>query len=429
MSWITIFKKEMKDSLSKTMILTLVFIVLIGWLISLVLISVIPDSIGEDKAKIGIINLDGSDISNEVHGILATDADIVYPAIWDYGVGNGSELVELVEPNHSIEEAIERTRKNGGNALLIIEKGFGDDILNNSPGTIKIYWIVESYGVIDMVTSAGIMLLLDNLKLNMIEVLIPNNSIVNSTIIADSFKINETTILKGETFENTSVGEAVGFVIILQVVLPLFIIIFMIFMSASIMESIAKERRSDMLETLLSFPIKRKSILIGKVLSCIVSMFIVILILQGGGSMAYMSILSDGADSATSGNIRIGLSTIDYVMLMLIMLSGILCVLSLLTCSAMLTSTNTRSFISSLPSLMLFSIPTVILMIYDFSTLSLTSKIILSVIPGSHVGIAINSVVNGNYLLAISSITYLVLFALLVFYIVIKLFKSDRVVA
>jgi ABC-2 type transport system permease protein len=420
----------MKDSLSKSLIISLFLVVFISWGISLVLVNM-DWSQSSNKVNVGLVNLDRSNLSYEVDNILDCDANIIYPVSSDYEEIEipDSDFVELRLPEKSIEEYIEATKNNGGDALIVIEKGFGDSIVNNSLGCISVYYIVETYGVGDLITSEKILLLLEDLKLQMIYVLMPNNSPINSTIIMNSFEINETTIVKGEVFENTTATDATGFVTILQVFVPFMVLVFIMFMGASIIESIAKERRCDMLETLLSFPVKRRDIIIGKILSCIVSMFVIMLILQGGGSIAMISVISSASDTAVIQSSGVTLSSIDYVFLMIIMLSGMLCGIALLTCSAMLTSTNTRSFFASLPSMMLFSIPTVILVIYDFSSLSLMSKLILVIIPGSHPSIAINSVINGNYVLAVGSITYLVLFSFLVFGIVLKLFKSDRVVA
>ena len=412
MSLKTLFKKEMKDSISKFGVIFIILIMIIAWVVVFFVVN-LDDTLNPKKVKIGLIDLDNTELSSEVNTILSQESNLVYS-------------------NTSFDDAIESTRENNGIAVLVIEKGFSDLINNNTVGIIKIYWIIESYGAKDMETSREVMLLIDSLRYNMSKVLIPNDSPINSTIIMNSISINETIIFKGEMFENVSVDETAGFIAFFQIAIPSAMLMIMFMLGGSVVTSISKERNSDMLETLISFPVKRRNIIISKILSCIVSMFIYMTILMVGVALIFKSIeskVSEPTNGGSEGNIGFNLSFVDYFLFMSIMLIAILTAIALYSFSAMFTSSNNKSIVASIPLYALFIIPTGILIMFDFSTLSTNLKFLLSIIPGSHLGIAINSIINKNYALAIASITYLALFSIVMFIIVIKLFKTDRVVS
>jgi ABC-type Na+ efflux pump permease subunit len=427
MSFSVIFKKELKDSVTKGTLLFL-FATVGGIIAFSFFMSDLPGS-SDEKINIGVLNLDKGNISGNLHQILAGEANIVYPAFWDYvPISNDSEdneIVQVVEPNATIEEAIEGTRNNGGDVLIVIEQGFDNSILNNKSGNITVYWIVDTYGAVDTMRTIKIEDLLQDVIFNLTKSLIPVDSKINSSIIMNPIDVKETTILKGETYEDTTYEQATAGIAMLQFVLPFMIIYLVMFLGTNIITAFTKERSYDTLETLLSFPIKRRDIILSKIIACIASIFIILGILNIGITILTNTLLES---SATSENISLGLSSIDYFLIGVIVIASTICAMSLYVCSALFSSTGTKVFLLSLPTLCIFLIPFGLLVAFDFSSLSSMSKFVMCTIPGAQPGIAINSIVNGNYLMVMFNITYLFLFSMLMFYVAIRLFKSDRMV-
>jgi len=423
MSFRVMFKKELKDSVTRGVLLFLLMTVLGIAAFSYYSSSI--TSVSDDKIDIGVLNLDKGNISGEVVRILSDDSNIVYPALWDYiPVSNDTDIIQVVEPNHTIDEAIECTRKNGGDLLIVIEDGFDESIMNNISGKISIYWIVESYGAKDTMKTIKVEDLLQTLQFNLTKTLIPSDSIINVSTIMNPIDVEESTILKGELHEGINYTDATSGIAMLQFVVPFMIIYLIMFLGTNVITAFSKERSYDTLETLLSLPVSRRDIIMSKILACIVSIFIILGILNIGISMLTYTLLN----STESSGVSLGLSLIDYVLIGLIVIAGTICAMSLYVCSALLSSTTTKTFLLTLPTLCIFLIPFGLLVVFDYSSLSFSSKIIAATIPGAQPGIAMNSIINKNYPLVIFNISYLFSFSMIMFYVAIRLFKSDRMV-
>lgn len=417
------FKKELRDSVTKGVLLFLLMTVFGIAAFSYYSSSITSPS--DDKIDIGVLNLDKGNISGEVVRILSDDANIVYPALWDYEpLSDDNEITQVVEPNHTVDEAIECTRKNGGDLLIVIEDGFHESITNNISGKINIYWIVESYGAKDTTKSIKVEELLQTLQFNLTKSLIPSDSTINVSTIMNPIDVEESTIVKGELHEGVNYVDATSGIAMLQIVVPFMIMYLIMFLGTNVITAFTKERSYDTLETLLSLPVSRRDIIMTKILACIVSIFIILGILNIGISILTYTLLN----ATESSGMSLGLSVIDYILIGLIVIAGTICAMSLYVCSALLSSTTTKTFLLSLPTLCIFLLPFGLLVVFDYSSLSFTSKIIALTIPGAQPGIAMNSIINKNYLLVVFNISYLFLFSMFMFYFAIKLFKSDRMV-
>jgi ABC-2 type transport system permease protein len=194
-----------------------------------------------------------------------------------------------------------------------------------------------------------------------------------------------------------------------------------------IISSMALEKENKTLETLLTLPVKRSSIVAGKIIAAaIVGLILAVIYMIGFGSFLTGFELQDAASGAASFDLS--LSGID------IFLIGIIVFLSLVAALAlcMLLGTMAKNFKSAqtlvFPVAILAIIPMFITMFKDFDTLPLALRVLLFGIPFSHPMMAPRVLLFGDYMLVFAGIIYISIFALIMIAIVVWVFKTDKIV-
>jgi ABC-2 type transport system permease protein len=193
--------------------------------------------------------------------------------------------------------------------------------------------------------------------------------------------------------------------------------------------SVAMEKEEKTLETLLSLPMDRFSILMGKLLGSI--------LVAALGAVAYMVGLTYYMSSLTAA-IPSG-KTIDLVSLGLTpsilgyLLLGISLFVTLL--SALALAIIVSAFAEDVKSAQavvgyvypLIFIPSLALIYLDINTLPLALRIVLYAIPFSQPVIASKAVILGDYWTALLGTVYVMAFTLIMMYAASRLFATEKI--
>jgi len=195
--------------------------------------------------------------------------------------------------------------------------------------------------------------------------------------------------------------------------------------------SVAMEKEEKTLETLLTVPVDRFAILMGKLSSSV--------IVSGVGALTYLIGYSYVLGAAFSG-ISAGVgSSIDLVALGLVpsplgyTLLGISLFVTLLAGLALAVimsafAEDVRGATALVGYIYpLIFIPSLALIYLDVNTLPLALKAVLFAIPFSQPVIASKAVVTGDYLTAVLGIIYVTAFTIIVMYIASRLFATEKI--
>jgi len=198
-----------------------------------------------------------------------------------------------------------------------------------------------------------------------------------------------------------------------------------IIMAGSIViTSMALEKENKTLETLLTLPVKRTSIVSGKIIAAAVIGLLLAIIYMLGMQYYFSGFeMSTGTNLASYG---LALTSTDFIWIGVSLFIALIAGLSL----CMLLGTFAKSYKSAqtltFPITMLAMIPMFITMFADFDTLPLALKMFTFAIPFSHPMMAPRALLFHDYTLVIGGIVYIAIFAVVTISIVVWVFKTDR---
>jgi ABC-2 type transport system permease protein len=204
---------------------------------------------------------------------------------------------------------------------------------------------------------------------------------------------------------------------------PLIVVMVIIYAGTMVVTSMGSEKENKTLETLLTLPVRRTSIVFGKLAgAAIVGLVLAGIYMVGLGY--YMSSLTSGAaiDLTSYG---ISLDLFDYVLVGISLFLALLSALAMCMILGIFTKNYKAAQSMTLPVTMLALIPMFVLAFTDFDTLPLVAKIPVFAIPFSQPILAINALMFGQTDIVLLGIAYEIVFAIVLMYIAVYLFKKD----
>jgi ABC-2 type transport system permease protein len=191
-----------------------------------------------------------------------------------------------------------------------------------------------------------------------------------------------------------------------------------------VISSMALEKENKTLETLLTLPVKRTSIVAGKIIaSAIIGLILAIIYMLGLGFYLQSFELEGGRSLSDYG---LALTASDMFVIGVSIFITLIAALSL----CMLLGTMAKNYKSAqtltFPVTMLALIPMFMIMFKDFDTLPTVLKGLLFAIPFSHPMMAPRALVFDDYLLVFAGIIYVAIFAIIMIAISVWIFKTDR---
>ena len=193
--------------------------------------------------------------------------------------------------------------------------------------------------------------------------------------------------------------------------------------------SVAMEKEEKTLETLLTVPVDRFSILMGKLSSSALVAGLGAITYLVGYSYLFNSILSAAPTTGTSLDLAaLGLAptALGYILLGITLFVTLLAGLALaVIMSAFAEDVRGATALVGYVYPLIF-IPSLALIYIDINLLPLPIKAVLFAIPFSQPVIASKAVIAGDYLSTILGIVYVAAFTLVVMYIASRLFATEK---
>jgi ABC-2 type transport system permease protein len=253
----------------------------------------------------------------------------------------------------------------------------------------------------------------------------------NRVVAPDSLATTASSIIKGEIEMGVDPSALSSLLLSQSIILPITIMILLTYAMQIAATSVAMEKEEKTLETLLTVPVDRFAILMGKLSSSA--------IVAGAGAVTYLVGYSYVLGSAFSGISTTTGASIDLVKLGLApslfgyTLLGISLFVTLLAGLALAVimsafAENVRSATALVGYVYpLIFIPSLALIYLDVNTLPLAIKSVLFAIPFSQPVIASKAVIAGDYLTAGLGIIYVTAFTVVVMYAASRLFATEKI--
>jgi len=398
-----IVKKEFREMLTKSTIIPVILMaVMFGYLGSMM-----GDVEQEVSAApvVGLVDLDDGVISDIAFKVLNASSDMAY---------NGTD----------VDAGLEEVKEAGGVALIVLPANFSSDILNGSRGYIEVYWMMAGAGMLDAISSSSVNTLLGSMSYSISAYLVNESGGADPAVVLFPVERSDTTIFQDKVMEDVSPEFLITMLSAQSFTVPFIIMMIIIMAGGMVISSMGLEKENKTLETLLTLPVSRGSIVSGK----LVASALVGLVMAGiymVGFNYYMTSIETSAeiDLAKYG---LDLGPVDFVLVGVSVFVSLLAALSM----CMVLGTYAKNYKSAqtltMPITLLAIIPMFITMFKDFGTLPLALQAVLFVIPFSHPMMAMRELMFGNYALVLAGIAYVAAFAAVMIAITVWIFKTDR---
>jgi ABC-2 type transport system permease protein len=397
-----IIKKEFKELFVLSTILPIVVIAIVYGSVGQ-MIGNVGETIKE-KPVIGIVDMDAGNFSVVAMSVLTENAKVVY---------NGSDA----------EEGLQEVRGKNGVALLVIPENFSQNIYDNHPGEIEIYWIMNGVGMMDSISSGALEGLIQAVNQEISKTLIRQDSSADPALVLAPTKRVETTFFKGKEIEGLSPSTLGNMLMSQSIIIPIIVMMLVIMAGASVISSMGLEKENKTLETLLTLPVRRSHIVIGKMVGSALVGLIMAAIYMIGFSRYMTSFQSSDMNLADFG-LTLGMQ--DYLLVGISLFTALLAGLAL----CIVLGTFAKNYRSAqalvFPITALALIPTFVIMLKDFDTIPAVLRILVFAIPFSHPMMAMRALMLDNYWLVIGGIAYTAVFTVIMIVIAVRIFNSDR---
>jgi ABC-2 type transport system permease protein len=251
----------------------------------------------------------------------------------------------------------------------------------------------------------------------------------NRIVAPDALSTTQSTIIKGEIQANVDPATLSALLLSQSIALPVTIMILLTYSMQIAATSVAMEKEEKTLETLLTVPVDRFAILMGKLSSSA--------IVAGVGALTYMvgysyllgSIVTGTTTGPSLDLAALGLvpSAFGYLLLGISLFVTLLSGLALaVVMSAFAEDVRGATALVGYVYPLIF-IPSLALMYLDINTLPLALKVVLFAIPYSQPVIASKAVITGDYLTAGLGVIYVTVFTIVIMYVASRLFATEKI--
>lgn len=330
------------------------------------------------------------------------------------------------------ESILKQARNEGIVLAIIIPAGLSQKMTNKESAEILVYNLIKGMSLTQAMRGIKLKTILQTINNNIAADhlkqaypgVVPEN-------LQSPLRIKEYVVIKEKSAEG-SPEMLEGLLLSQTLMIPIILLITIIYVSQMIAASIGQEKENKTLETLLTVPIKRVQIVLGKMLGAVVVALIVASIFLFAFGY-YMGSFGEFAQAARQigGNLMeqlgLGIKVESVILIALSLFLAILSALALATLLAIFSDDAKSAQAAITPLMILCLIPYFFTMLFDIETASLPIKIIVYLIPFSYPFLTPKALIFGNYTMIILGFIYMALFSIVTIIIAARIFNSDRI--
>ncbi len=412
-----LLKKEIKELVTKQLIFQLAFTILLFNFIGQVSRKEVQKAIGVQT--ISALDQDGTPASQALL--------------------NGLESARfkiLDQSGKTKEQAIEAAKAGDSKLLLVIPAGFGESLKDLKPSQIETYSFMRTFSLIGargQIVVGGVISALNNvLSNNFLKDKLPE---FDPQSLKSPIKSKDFVVVRDRMAEG-SAAQVAGLISQQSLLIPVILMMIVIYSSQMVISAVAMEKQNKTLETLLTVPIRRTSIITAKMLAAglvgLISAGVYMFSFKGfvggiGEEAARAGAQAGGGGAAMMRQLGLYFNTSGYIVLGVALFLAILVALAM----AMILGVLAEDFRSAqnmiMPLMFMVMIPYFISLFADINTVALPIKIFILAIPFSHPFLVPQNLYLGNYGMILGGLAYmLVVFVILVVFAA-RVFSSDKI--
>lgn len=417
MKFFSLFKKELKEMLTVQMIVSMV--------VSIGLFMVLGNVMGDITEK----------ATEKADSVVICDMDETETSkgIVDMLKASGMEIIEI--NGETDIELSKKAKEQEYSSLLVIEKGFEEGINRREPQKLRIISSLTSYSMMssmDQSAQSALYIIKDYLSTAFIS---EGTEGLDPQFVKNPVLSRDVTVANGRSAEiNSAVLQQ--FSMQQSMLIPIIVFILITFVTQLNAAAIANEKNDKTLETLLSAPVSRLSVLGSKMAASgvlAIGMAIVYMIglssYMGGmmGSVDLESAIGTGLSiSAALDALSLSLNPMQFLLIGLQLFLTIMITLAVSLILGALAKDLKAAQSLTMPIMFLAMVPYFVTMLMDIEDLPVVIRALVYTIPFSHTFSASANLTFGNDLVFWLGALYQAILLVVIMYIAVKVFSSDK---
>ncbi len=434
-----LLKKELSELITKQAVISMVFVLVLFVFMGQIMGHSMEE--GFDTSTLNICIKDDSDFTKNVIERIKADRTTEF------------NIVEIRSDNYYDE--LERLDLK---YVVIIPEGYGDTIVNEKKPGQLIFASKVSLGfsaAMSSISSSDAVSTIVDCSADEAMESIYGLTAEDVALITSPANTVEFSAANGKSVEISAA--AVSSIVMMESMIAPFAIFFLLLLASQmIMTAISTEKIDKTLETLLSTPVSRMTVLTAKMVAAIISALLNAVFMIVGFGIYMVSIMGGAMSGATNGSANISdiagmtnvpdagaltdvLSTADAISQlgfslsgMDILLFGLQLFLTLaigLSISLILgaAATDVKSVQTLvMPIMIAVMIPFFVTMFMDFGEMPVAAKVIMFLIPFTHSYIALTNLLSGDMIMYWGGLAYQIVFFAVCMFLAVRMFTSDK---
>ncbi len=369
-----------------------------------------------------------TDTSTGTEYSLQTIMNAAYKAV--YSVDNPADHIHVMTAVFGDTQAIsDELTASGYSVALAIPDGLKANIDNGTQTTVNMYYSYSHGGVFGSVSSLSGTVFMNNINSVISYYLIKNytggddaTKFVKSPLSGGT----DYTTVNGKICEGVTPYQIYSSLMGQSMIIPIIVMIVIVMVGSVVISSMGSEKENKTLETLLTMPIKRTTVVSGKLLAAAIMGLV-----YGVCYLAGMMMYSNGLTSSLSGTAvdlakyGLAMDALDWVILMVVLFLAIFCALGICMILGAFTKNYKMAQTMTLPISGLAIIPMFIFMFTSWESLPAIGQAFVFAIPFSHPMMAMDNLMFGNLTLVAEGIIYLLVLDVVMILITVRIYNSD----
>ena len=261
---------------------------------------------------------------------------------------------------------------------------------------------------------------------------VANGKLTSSEVsfLNEPLKLEESTVVADKS-EDISASIVMSLCSAQGMIVPIMMFVLVMMSSNMILNAVSTEKIDKTLETLLSAPISRLSVIAAKMLSAAVVAAMQAAVYMIGAKNMMNGVLEnvsgESGYSEALNNLGLTMDASQYVLVGLQMFLSILIALSVSLILGVLARDAKSAQTLTLPIMMCTMIPYMLSMFVDIKTMSPAVRYIVYAIPFTHSFMASENAMFGNTGVYVGGLIYQVIFLAVCMFLALRIFMSDRI--
>ncbi len=436
---VNITKKELRELLTPGTMLSIIMVVILFVALGQGMSGQTEKALA--PADIGV-QYQVDDPTTEIYGGITYEnlVQSAYIALYGENVDlNKIHVISKEEVAYGDTTAICKTiSANGYKYALSIPKEIESKVASYESTTLPVYYVYKDGGVFSTVSAASANSLITQmsniLSINVLKDKLSGISSDPEEAAKQAYAAEHPlivsgsqtyTYINGSVHDNVTPSEIYNAQMSQSMMVPIVVMIVISMVGSVIITSMGSEKENKTLETLLTMPVRRTTIVSGKLLAAAI-MGLIYGIFYLIGMMFYAEGMTSGLSSSVNlDELGLGMDMIKWAILFGILFLAIFSALGICMILGAFTKNYKMAQTMVMPITVMAIIPMMVLLFSDYNSLPGFLQAVMFAIPFTHPMMAMPNLVLGNTSLIIGGAAYLLILDIVLILITVRLYNSD----